>query len=65
MIYRLALEPGGGTLVAEVALLYQSVPPEAVEPLLQSRGPETVKFKELYSTADKAPEAVQRIRVSF
>jgi hypothetical protein len=63
--YRLAISPGDGPLVAEVALLYQSVPPEAVEPLLHSPGPAATEFKKLYSSADKTPEVVQRIRVEL
>jgi len=61
--YRISVSPASGPLVAEVELLYQSVPPEAVAHLLHSRGPAAKEFMKMYSTADKRPEQVHQARV--
>jgi len=63
--YRVVIDPAGGSLVAEVELLYQSVPREAVMHLLQAQGTAAVEFKGLYSATDKTPETVQRLRVTL
>lgn len=63
--YRIAVKSSGEPLTAEVALLYQAVPPEAVEHLLGGRGPAAKEFKKLYSSASKTPEVVQRVEFKF
>jgi len=61
--YRVLVSPASGPLVAEVELLYQSVPSEAVAHLRQNRGPAAKEFMQLYSAADKRPERVHQARV--
>ena len=61
--YRVTVNSASGPLVAEVELLYQSVPPEAVAHLLQSRGPAAEEFMKLFSSADRQPERVCQSRV--
>ncbi len=60
--YRVAVSSVNGPLVAEVELLYQSVPPEAVAHLLPGGGPAAKAFKKFFATADKTPETVHRAR---
>jgi hypothetical protein len=63
--YRIDLGSTGGKVVAELELLYQSVPPEAVARLLQGRGPAAKEFSKLYGTADKRPETVHQARIEL
>jgi hypothetical protein len=60
--YRVAVGAVNGPLVAEVELLYQSVPPEAVAHVLSGQGPAAMEFKTFYATANKMPETVHRVR---
>jgi hypothetical protein len=62
--YRIAIK-SADALVAEVELLYQSVPPETVATLLKGRGPAAKEFKKLYSSANKTPETVHRIQIKL
>ena len=48
--YTIPLPGVNGPVVAEVALLYQAVPPEAVARLLASSEPEAEQFSKLYKT---------------
>jgi hypothetical protein len=63
--YRIPVRQSGEPLVAEVELLYQAVPPEAVQHLLDNSGPAAIEFNRLYATASKKPEVVQRLRAIF
>jgi hypothetical protein len=63
--YRIPLSKREGPLFAEVALLYQSVPPEAVARHLKSSGTAAKEFARLYATMEKRPERVQGARVKF
>lgn len=63
--YRIPIRRPSELLVAEVELLYQAVPPEAVQHLLDNSGPAATEFNRLYATASKKPEVVQRRRVEF
>jgi len=63
--YRIPLGESSGSVVAAVKLLYQSVPPESVERLLQSSLPEAKEFAALYATTEKRPELVQEFRAEF
>ena len=63
--YRIPVKSADAPLVAEVELLYQSVPPEAVTPLLQQRGLAAKAFKKLYSTLENRPEVVRRMRLNL
>ena len=63
--YRIRLGEERGPWVAEVALLYQSVPPEAVTSLLESRRPAAQEFSQQYLQADHRPETVHRVRLKI
>lgn len=63
--YRIPLGNARGRVTAEVELLYQAVPPEAVARFLKSERPEAKNFTELYNAAIKQPEQVQLKRVKF
>jgi hypothetical protein len=52
-------------LVAEVELLYQSVPPESAARLMKSSAPAASEFARLYAAMDKQPERVQIVRKRF
>jgi hypothetical protein len=61
----LSVQSADAPLVAEVELLYQSVPPETVTPLLQQRGLAAMAFKKHYSTVENRPEVVRRMRLKL
>jgi hypothetical protein len=61
--YRIPVALRAGPLEAEVALLYQAVPPEAVAPLLRASGPAARKYRELQAGAVNGPETVRRVRL--
>lgn len=63
--YRIALPEAKGTLGVEVELLYQSVPPEAVARLLNSKEPAAETFAKLYRRQNQQPELVQRQRLEL
>jgi hypothetical protein len=63
--YRIALGGTPGPLEVQVELLYQSVPPESVARLLQSKEPAAVEFSRLYAPLDKSPERVQVARMKL
>lgn len=63
--YRIDLNSAVEPLTAEVELLYQSVPPEAVDHLQRGSGPEAKAFKALYAPADKTPETVHRLEIKL
>jgi hypothetical protein len=65
VIYRIALPESKGNLSVEVELLYQSVPPEAVARLLNSKEPLVETFAKLYRRQNKQPELVQRERLEL
>ncbi len=58
------LEPEG-RLRVEVELFYQSVPPEAVERLLHSNGPEANSFARMFTRQPNRPEVVARAQKEF
>ena len=58
--YRIALPESKGPLSVEVELLYQSVPPEAVARLLNTKEPAAQAFAKLYRRQNHQPELVQR-----
>lgn len=58
--YQVVLPPAAGKILVEVRLLYQAVPPDAVEPLQRSRGSAAREFTRLYRDANKTPEVVSR-----
>lgn len=58
--YALRLPDPGASYQVRVRLLYQSVPPEAVDRLLKSKGREAKAFAALYRPADKTPEVASR-----
>jgi hypothetical protein len=60
--YRVTVNAEEPTVLAEVELLYQSVPPEAIPHLLMGRGPAAVAFQELYSDRSNLPVVVGRVR---
>jgi hypothetical protein len=59
--YRIDLGRTEGPLEATVALLYQSVPPEAVAHLDSVQGEASRAFMKFYRQADKTPETVHQI----
>lgn len=63
--YRITLPESKGTLSVEVELLYQSVPPEAVARLLNSKEPAAETFAKLYCRQSKQPELIQRERLEL
>jgi hypothetical protein len=63
--YRLDVKSAGEPLTAEVELLYQAVPPEAVDHLQRGRGPAAKEFKKLYASGSKTPETVQRVELKL
>ena len=63
--YRIPLGEVRGRLVAEVELLYQSVPPEAVARLLRSSEPAAREFARLYARMETRPERVQASQMKF
>jgi hypothetical protein len=63
--YRVPVGGAKGRLTVEVALLYQSVPPETVARFLKSDRPAAREFSELSGAANKQPELVQSKRVRF
>jgi len=63
--YRIALPESKGTLSVEVALLYQSVPPEAVARLLNAKEPAAQAFAKLYRRQNNQPELIQRQRLEL
>ena len=63
--YRVALAGGSGPVAVEARLLYQSVSPEAVERLLDSRRPLAREFSRLYSSMKLGPELVQEALARF
>lgn len=65
VIYRIDLASAEGRIVAEVQLLYQSVPPEAVARFKDGRGSAAKEFNKMYERADKTPEIVNQGRLEF
>jgi hypothetical protein len=63
--YRVPVGRGQGPWTAEVTLLYQSVPPETVAGLLQSRGPAAQEFSTRYLQADHEPERIGSARLKI
>ncbi|HEY9171012.1 MAG TPA: hypothetical protein VI136_01885, partial [Verrucomicrobiae bacterium] len=63
--YRIALPPSAAKLSIEVELLYQSVPPEAVARLLNSRGLEAQAFARMYRRTSNKPERIQGQRLEL
>ncbi len=63
--YRISVPERTGPLTAEIELLYQPVPPEAVARLLSADSPEAKVFTRLYRRADKTPERVHGISVDL
>jgi hypothetical protein len=63
--YRIALPGPKGELSIEVELLYQSVPPEAVARLLNSKEPAAQVFTKMYRRRNNQPELVQRTRLQL
>jgi hypothetical protein len=63
--YRVPVGQGQGRWSAEVTLLYQSVPPETVAGLLQSRSPAAQEFSTRYLQADHQPEIVRSVRLKI
>jgi hypothetical protein len=63
--YRFPVETVSGVLNAEVALLYQAVPPEAVEHLLKGEGPAARRFGKAYARMEKAPEMVHAVQLRW
>jgi hypothetical protein len=60
LAYRFPLGTSAGQCKAQVELLYQTVPPESVARLLNSKLPDAKRFTALYRQAAKAPELVSR-----
>jgi hypothetical protein len=65
VIYRIALPESKGNLSVEVELLYQSVPPETVTRLLNSKEPLAETFAKLYRRQSKQPELIHRQRLEL
>lgn len=63
--YRIDLKGTAGRLRAEVALLYQPIPPESVERLRAGSGRFARAFAESYARADKSPETVHRVKLEL
>ncbi|MBL9169199.1 MAG: hypothetical protein JNN07_15775 [Verrucomicrobiales bacterium] len=63
--YRIDLESAEGRILAQVQLLYQSVPPEAVARFKNSRGSPAKEFYKMYERADKTPELVNEAKLEF
>jgi hypothetical protein len=63
--YRVPIASSVGPWAAEVALLYQAVPPEAVEHLQTAQGPAAKRFRKVYATASQSPETVAHARIEL
>lgn len=63
--YGMDLASAEGRFVAEVQLLYQSVPPEVVARFEDSRGSAAKDFHKMYQGVDKTPEIVNEGKLEF
>jgi hypothetical protein len=63
--YRFEAPPTAVSLIAEIELLYQSVPPDSVARLLKAKGVEAKAFARVYRGMDKRPECAGRVSLSL
>jgi hypothetical protein len=63
--YEIPLPAGTRPFVAQVELLYQSIPPAVASRLREAKGPAAREFVRLYSRADKQPVLVDAVKKRF